>query len=71
MTIAMYEYLHVFDGKFNNPYVLSYSTEIRNVLGQRKQKGKIPIKTQAATQPVPYNTTKGKNLKLVLMYVHR
>jgi hypothetical protein len=36
-----------------------------------KKKRKPPIKTQAATQPVPYNTTKGKKLKFILMYVHR
>jgi hypothetical protein len=35
----------------------------------RKRK-KTPIKTQAATQHVPYNT-KGKQLTFILMYVDR
>ena len=37
----------------------------------KKQKRKLTIKPQAATQPVPYNNTKGKKLKLILMYVYR
>jgi hypothetical protein len=40
MSIAMY--LQAYNGKFNNPYVLSYSTKKKEakVLGKKKQKRK-------------------------------
>jgi hypothetical protein len=38
---------------------------------KKSKKGKTPIETQAATQHVSYNTSKGKKLKLILIYVYR